>query len=236
MKKLLVLSFSMLLVLSSCGTYTGAGAVTGAQFGSIIGSAIGGISGGWRGHDVGTLVGMAGGAAVGAAIGAAADQKVERRYEQRQSSRYDNRGEASVYDDRIMFDEAPKGVMTHPNSLAAPSPLRIENLQFVDAANDGCLVRGESARVVFEIRNTSSKPVYSVQPSVTEVTGNKHIHISENILVESIMPYQAIRYTAQVKADNGLRNGESVIHVTVLEGNREVASQSHDIRIQTLKK
>jgi hypothetical protein len=236
MKKLLVLSFSMLLVLSSCGTYTGAGAVTGAQFGSIIGSAIGGISGGWRGHDVGTLVGMAGGAAVGAAIGAAADQKVERRYEQRQSSRYDNRGEASVYDDRIMFDEAPKGVMTHPNSLAAPSPLRIENLQFVDAANDGCLVRGESARVVFEIRNTSSKPVYSVQPSVTEVTGNKHIHISENILIESIAPGKGVRYTASIKGDNGLRDGEAVIRIGVLQANKEVSSQTRNFTIVTRKK
>ena len=47
MKKMLILSLGMLLVLSSCGTYEGAGAYTGAQFGSIVGSAIGGITGGW---------------------------------------------------------------------------------------------------------------------------------------------------------------------------------------------
>ena len=55
MKKILVISVSTLLVLSSCGTYAGSGAATGGYFGSIIGSAIGGITGGWRGSDVGQL-------------------------------------------------------------------------------------------------------------------------------------------------------------------------------------
>ena len=63
MKKIVVLSVSSLLLLSSCAT-TASGAYTGGTFGSIIGSAIGGIMGGPRGSDIGTLVGMAGGAAV----------------------------------------------------------------------------------------------------------------------------------------------------------------------------
>ena len=236
MKKILFVSLSALLVLSSCGTYTGAGAYTGAQFGSIIGSAIGGISGRWRGHDVGSLVGLAGGAAVGAAIGAAADrshdERVNRRLEQMDNSRR-SVGETTAYgDDRIDFDGTPP-----VSSLtASPSALKIENLQLVDTNQDGRLVRGEAARVIFEIRNTSSKPVYSVQPSVTEITGNKHIHISENILIECIQPYQAVRYTAQVKADDGLRNGESAIRVTVFQANHEVASQGRVLKIQTLKK
>ena len=62
MKKLVVLSLGGVLLLSSCGTYTEAGATTGGWFGSIIGSAIGGIAGGPRGSDIGTLIGMAGGA------------------------------------------------------------------------------------------------------------------------------------------------------------------------------
>ena len=44
MKKTLVLSVSALLLLSSCGSYTGMGAYTGGSFGSIIGSAIVGLS------------------------------------------------------------------------------------------------------------------------------------------------------------------------------------------------
>ena len=46
MKKSLILSLSAAVVLSSCDTYTGSGAVTGGSLGSILGSAIGGIAGG----------------------------------------------------------------------------------------------------------------------------------------------------------------------------------------------
>ncbi len=100
MKKVIILSVSVVLLLSGCGTYTASGAYTGASFGSILGSAIGGLSGGPRGSDVGTIVGMAGGAIVGGAIGSAADnanrREVHDHYEavQRQkasnSGRYDN--------------------------------------------------------------------------------------------------------------------------------------------------
>lgn len=234
MKKMLILSLSVLLVMSSCGSYEASGAYTGAQFGSIIGSAIGGITGGWHGHDVGSLVGLAGGAVVGAAIGKAADNKAEQRYNERVQQRnrqygadesgFDPQGRG---DDRIMLD----GFAT-----VAPQKLEILHAQLLDASRDGKLTRGESAHVVFEIHNPSSQPVYNVQPAVMEVTGNKHIHISENILVESIQPKQTIRYTAQVKADNGLRNGEAVIRIAVLQGGREVTSESRDFRFITTKR
>jgi len=45
-----------------------------------------------------------------------------------------------------------------------------------------------------------------------------------------------IRYTAQVKADHGLRNGEAVIQVTVFQAGREVSSQSQLLRIATFKR
>ena len=78
MNKTLVIAASAALLLSSCGTYTGAGAYTGSALGSILGSAIGGISDGPRGSDIGTIIGMAGGAIIGGAIGNAADQKAQR--------------------------------------------------------------------------------------------------------------------------------------------------------------
>ena len=71
--------------------------------------------------------------------------------------------------------------------------------------------------MVFEIYNTSGKPVFQVLPTVVELTGNKHIHISENVLVESIMPGRGIRYTAVIKADNRLKDGEAVIRISVLQ-------------------
>ena len=236
MKKLFILSLGLLLMMSSCGTYEATGAYTGAQFGSIIGSAIGGITGGWRGHDVGTLIGMAGGAAVGAAIGRAADEKAEQRYAERVQQRTQRYADDSGFDpegrgdDRIMID----GFSSAPPS--APARLEISNARLLDASHDGCLTRGESARVVFEISNPSSQPVYGVQPSVIEITGNKHIHISENILVESILPNQSIRYTAQVKADNRLKDGEAVIRVSVFQAGREITSQARNFKVVTTKR
>ena len=245
MKNVLIFSLGMLLVMSSCGSYEATGAYTGAQFGSIIGSAIGGITGGWRGRDVGSLVGIAGGAVVGAAIGKAADEKAEaraaeryERHRQANSERYgggaydesgfDPQGRG---DDRIMLEG-----MSPDLSSSVPVRLDISNIHIVDASRDGQLVRGESARVVFEIHNPTDKPAYGVQPSVAEVTGNRHIHISENVLVECIQPKQTIRYTAQVKADSGLRNGEVVIRVSVFQSGRELQSQTRDYRIVTRKR
>ncbi len=242
MKKMLILSLSALLMLSSCGSYEAAGAFTGAHFGSVIGSAIGGITGGWRGSDVGTLIGMASGAAVGAAIGAAADNAEANR----QAARYDRRAGLNTRqhaddsgfdpqgrgDDRIAFDGAD---MTSSYSTVPPL-LEISHVRLVDATHDGQLVRGESAHIVFEIYNPSSMPVYSVQPSVREVTRNKHIHISENILIECIQPKQTIRYTAQVKADNRLRDGEAIVRVAVFQAGREIQSQTREFPIRTFKR
>ena len=87
MKKLVVLSLGVLLLLSSCGTYTETGATTGGWFGSIIGSAIGGITGGPRGSDIGSLIGLAGGAVVGAAIGQAAENAHQKKVEEYQQQR-----------------------------------------------------------------------------------------------------------------------------------------------------
>ena len=107
MKKILLVSMSAVLLFTSCGTYTGAGAVTGGSFGSIIGSAIGGIAGGRHGSNVGTLIGMAGGAAVGAAVGAAADNAQQRQYEDYQYNRSQRRTSSSSqrrYDYQDSYD------------------------------------------------------------------------------------------------------------------------------------
>lgn len=249
MKKILVISACSLMLLTSCGSYTASGAYTGGTFGSIIGSAIGGIAGGPRGSDIGTLIGMAGGAAVGAAVGSAADKAQQQRYEDymgarqqrvagsRQPQTYQDYSDTEGADDRLYgFDEhfnttAPRTVTTD-----ALSGLEIRNPRLVDASRDGELTRGEEARMVFEVFNVSSKPAFGVLPTVMEVTGNKHIRVSENVLVECIQPKQTIRYTAQVKADDGLRNGEAVIRVSVLQSGRELQGLTRDYRVVTRKR
>ena len=287
MRNTLLISMSALLLLTSCGTYTGTGAYAGATFGSIIGSAVGGLAGGYRGHNVGTLVGLASGVAVGAAIGSAMDnaeqQKYERYYEERQRRRtegnrsyedsrndQDNRSyqDNSGYDARNGGDDrlygldenlSPNGTRatigsagntSAGNTAAAGTPstisidrlssatgtLEIRNPRILDASRDGVLTRGEEARMVFEVFNVSSQPVYQVQPSVMEVSGNKHIHVSENILVESIAPGKGIRYTAVIKADNRLKDGIALIRIGVLHNNKPINSQTREFTLQTAKR
>jgi hypothetical protein len=235
----------------------------GGSFGSIIGSAVGGIAGGWHGRNVGSLIGMAGGAAVGAAIGSAADKAEQQRYEeyaeQRRQRRYEDYGtrdserpapQRSENDDQSGFDSTNSGddrlygfdedfssvEDTNISTLEIRSnPLEIRNAHIVDASHDGVLSRGEQVRMVFEVFNNSSKPVFHVQPTVSEVTGNKHIRVSENVLVESIQPGKGIRYTAIIKADDRLKDGEAIFRISVLHRNKEVASQTRDFPMQTKK-
>lgn len=244
MKKIMVISVSSLLLLTSCGTYTASGAYAGGTFGSIIGSAIGGIAGGHRGSDIGTLIGMAGGAVVGAAVGSAADKAQQQRYEDyrasrqqravesRQASSYQDHGEA---DDRLYgFDEN----FNTPKNYAGDTScdLVIRNPRLVDASRDGELSRGEEARMVFEVFNNSSKPAFGVLPTVMEVTGNRHIRVSENVLVESIQPGKGIRYTAVIRTDDRLKDGEAVFRIGVMQRNKEISSQTQEFRIRTNKR
>ena len=92
------------------------------------------------------------------------------------------------------------------------------------------------AMMVFEVFNNSDKPVYRVLPTVAEITGNKHIHISQNVMVESIMPGKGIRYTATIKADSRLRDGDAIIRIGVMQANKSIPSQSREFAIKTSKR
>ena len=251
-----------LLMMTSCGTYTAEGAATGGYFGSMIGSMIGGITDGWRGHDVGGLIGMAGGAVIGAAIGNAADQAEARKYEQYQREREERRAArrnrdvlterggnydpavtddgyfdpTNSGDDRITFDDAPATTTTPPSPSTPNKGLVIRNAKFADANNDGVLVAGEECRVSFEIMNYTDQPVYDIQPLVYDLTGNKHIHISQNLHVEAILPNKGIRYTATIKGDSRLKDGTAKICVGVARGNREVEGQTQSFVVTTRKR
>lgn len=276
MKKVVLFLLMSVLLLTSCGTYTGEGAYVGGQFGAIIGSAIGGISDGRRGSDIGTIVGMAGGAVLGAVIGNAADEAEARRYEEYQNERSQRRarlnGNARVDDDvDDYFDPnnggndiislegvtppASTGVtppastgVTPPATVTPPArrpvpPARmdrrgliIRNAKIDDADGNGVLVAGEECRVSFEIMNRTGETVYDVQPLVYELSGNKNIHISQNLHIESILPGKGIRYTATIRGDRKLRDGIAHIRLTVALGNRELEDQQVDLTIRTKRK
>lgn len=250
MKKMMVWAVGATLLLSSCSSNTGAGAYTGAQFGSILGSAIGGISGGPRGSDIGTIVGMAGGAVIGGAIGNAADQKARGKMDNDypSNSGYDssNSGYDSTNsgDDRIDFDgsdaatgnyeyKQPSSPADNVYTHSAPT-VEIRNARFIDADGDDTISRGEMCKVVFEIYNNDLQPVYNVVPTVAEMTGNRHIYISQPICVEKIGAYKGVRYTAMVKADNRLKYGTIKLCCSVLQ-NGETISKVTEFNVETRK-
>ena len=243
MKKMMVWAVGATLLLSSCSSNTGAGAYTGAQFGSILGSAIGGISGGPRGSDVGTIIGMAGGAMIGGAIGNAADQKARGKMDNDYPS---NSGFDSTNsgDDRIDFDgsdattgnyeyKQPSSPADNVYTHSAPT-VEIRNARFIDADGNDTISRGEMCKVVFEIYNNGLQPVYNVVPTVAEMTGNRHIYISQPICVEKIGAYKGVRYTAMVKADNRLKDGTIKLCCSVLQ-NGEAISKVTEFNVQTKK-
>ena len=251
MKKFIVISLAGAMLLSSCST-TESGASNGAFFGSILGSAIGGITGGYRGSDIGTIVGMAGGAVVGAAIGQASEKEEQRKYDEYMRRRNDQSGfdpnngnDQSGFDpnnggdDRIvMEEEVPSQTVTLDElkrmegfNVNINESIHLRHEDFSDANGDGFITPGEECKVSFEIMNTSDVEIFDVIPTVIETTGNKHIHISPTVRIESIRPHQGVRYTATVLADKRLKDGNAVIRVTVTQGRNDIASMAKEFNI-----
>ena len=177
MKKVLFTLIAVSLLMSSCGSYESTGAYTGAQFGNVLGSAIGGLTGGWRGHEIGAIAGTVAGAATGAAIGAAADRKQERKYQERIGARMPKQQQQQTpqYDaDDSGFDPQMRGddriTFSDAESFNPTGALIIRRASIVEQVADNIVSRGEQCKVVFEIANTSSQPVYDVIPLVDERT------------------------------------------------------------------
>lgn len=252
MKKFIVISLAGAMLLSSCST-TESGASNGAFFGSILGSAIGGITGGYRGSDIGTIVGMAGGAVVGAAIGQASEKEDQRKYDEYMRRRNDRSGfdpnnggnDQSGFDpnnggdDRIvMEEEVPSNTVSLDElkrmegfNVNINESIQLRHEDFSDANGDGFITPGEECKVSFEIMNNSDVEIFDVIPTVIETTGNKHIHISPTVRIESIRPHQGVRYTATVLADKRLKDGNAVIRVTVTQGRNDIASMAKEFNI-----
>lgn len=124
-------------------------------------------------------------------------------------------------------DELAQGLKYTPN-------IEIANARFVDDNQDGKIQRGELCKIIFEVMNRGTQPVFDVQPTVVEATGNKHLFVSPNMHVEQIEPGKGIRYTAMVKADHRLKNGMAKFCVSVIQGNTHI-SKVTEFNIPTVK-
>lgn len=246
------------------GAYTGS--MFGNMLGSAIGGIAGGWRGHEIGSLIGTVGGAAAGAAIGAAADKSQERKYEaRRAEQQRQThaqarvqvqeraQYDGYGQEQ-YADESGFDPEgrgddritimPEGGSNNGNAYGGHlgrgytngPALVIRHAGVFEKERDGVLTRGEKCEVVFEIMNNSDNPVYDVYPLVEETTGNKHIHISPNLRVESIAPHKAIRYTAILLADNKLRDGQIEVKVGVAQGNTVLTSQTRLFAVPTSKR
>ena len=112
--------------------------------------------------------------------------------------------------------------------------IEVRNARFLDANEDGTIERGELSKVIFEVMNRGNQPIYDVLPVVIEANKNRHLQISPSIHIEKIEPGKGIRYTALVKADNRLKDGNAKICVSVLQGNKAI-SKVTEFNIPTKK-
>lgn len=101
--------------------------------------------------------------------------------------------------------------------------LEIKNVSFTDANGDGILEADEEGKMMFEIYNHSDLPVFGIIPTVKEAEDNRHIQISPSITVEQIAPGSGIRYTAAVKADRRIKNGEARLLVSAEHDGKPVS-------------
>lgn len=121
------------------------------------------------------------------------------------------------------------------SALADRYAIDIRNVHFVGEGAGNTLRRGESAKIIFEIKNVSGHMLYDIVPNVMETTNNRRIIISPSMRIESIAPGQTLRYTAMVRATQSLKAGEAHFVVTVSQGNK-TASGVKDIVVYTSKR
>lgn len=222
---------------AGAGAYAGSsfGSVLGSAIGGIVGGPHGSDVGTIFGMAGGAVVGGALGDAAEKAQRRSAQQYDDDTYASGNSANYvgddfdpsqmvDN---SNSGDDRIDFG-APSSSGANATMGNAPSSqsvdasrveqiygkaksdgkLTIRNVRFADSNGDGVLSGDEIGRVSFEIYNETDAPIYNFDPSVVEAEANKRIYISPSVRVENIMPGQGLRYTATVKADRRIKDGE----------------------------
>lgn len=121
------------------------------------------------------------------------------------------------------------------NALEATNALDIRNARFEGSSGRNVLSRNESGKIIFEIKNVSTRRLTDVVPTVIETTGNKRLMISPSIRIESIAPGQTIRYTAMVQATGSLKDGNVNFEISATHGNVKVM-KTQNVSVETRKK
>ena len=112
--------------------------------------------------------------------------------------------------------------------------IEIRNARFVDDNEDGKIQRDEICKIIFEVINRGNQPLTDVVPTVIEANGNRHIFITPSMHIESIAPGKGIRYTAVIKADSRLKEGNARFCVSVIQGGKAISKVS-EFNIPTIR-
>lgn len=141
------------------------------------------------------------------------------------------------YDDRIDFGggSVAQPAPQHGISTMNMGELEIRNVRFVDRNHDGFLSAGETAELVFELRNNTGRTLYGVTPTVMTANRNSHIRVSPSVRVKSIPAGRAVRYTAYVSATRSLRNGRVEFVVSADDNGRRI-SNIVQIPVRTIRR
>lgn len=131
----------------------------------------------------------------------------------------------------VSLDELSK--LSENYTVKSNPKIEIRNAAFQDANGNGSLEAGETGKVTFEIMNHTGEVLRDVVPTVIETTGNKRVHISPSIRVESIAPGQGVRYTATVATEKKLKEGAISIKVTVTQNGNEITSKVLEFEVVT---
>ena len=130
---------------------------------------------------------------------------------------------------------ATSSVENLTEGLSYTPHIEIRNARIVDDNQDNVISRGELCKVIFEVFNTGQVALYDIQPTVVESTGNRHIFISPGMHVERLLPGAGIRYTAMLKADDRLTDGNIRICASVVQGEKAI-SKVTEFNVPTRKK
>ena len=215
-----------MLLFGSCTSSDQFGAAAGGGIlGGIFGSAIGGLMGGPRGSDAGTVIGMVTGAALG--VAATTPEVQERDYSRYDyTSDYYNRRSNVEYS--TYSDEAKEMGREYAN-------IEIRNLRFIDSNNNKAIDAGENCKIAFEVRNDGVGTIYNIAP-VISVNGSKNIIISPTAVISEIPAGQSVRYTAEVYANNKLRDGKAEFTISFAKRNYQYIMTTFELNTMSRNK
>lgn len=222
-------------LLSACSPYgmqgNPAAVQAGAAIGGVLGAIVGDRAGGYNGSQFGALLGTVAGAAVGNAVTTPREDnyEVEEYYIKSRPSapRYGNYGrreDSSCYDETPYYEDMPPA-----------SGLQIVNLRFIDENRNHVIDAEEESKLVFDIVNNGDVPAYNVLPIIEEVSGMKHLLVSPSAQIAYMPVGNRIRYTATIRGEKRLKEGQADFRVYATESNGAV-TEVHEFSLLTQKR